>query len=205
MGDITLQVCALSAAVDARACVDAAAAAVGAAPPQQRQQSTEAVEAAALELERAAAVEATAADDDEEAMAKDAAEENDEEAAVTASEEIAAVECDDEEEVEVPERHAHSAGVGKRQAVDRAPVSKTPAPAPRSKKTGLLGERARPGIKKDMSAPGASYARNIYKENKKEEQQARVQNIFYELRAEGYGPNEAAAVALERASGGGQQ
>ena len=160
---------------------------------QRQQQQTVAVAAeapAATAATEAAAHEAAAATEDEAAAA-----------------EIAAVEGgdneeDDEEEAEVPERHAHSAGVGKRQAVGRAPVSDTPAPAPRSKKLGLLGERARAGIKKsDISEPSKGYATSVYKMIMEEEQQARVQTIFYELRAEGYDPNEAAALAFERARG----
>ena len=36
-------------------------------------------------------------------------------------------------------------------------------------------------------------------DDKAQRQQAYVQNIFYELRAEGHDPNEAAVLALERA------
>ena len=41
----------------------------------------------------------------------------------------------------------------------------------------------------------------IYKEIKKQEQQARVQKMFYELKAAGHGTNEAAAMAIDASSG----
>ena len=42
-------------------------------------------------------------------------------------------------------------------------------------------------------------------DDKAQRQQAYVQNIFYELRAEGYEANEAAVLALERARGGDEE
>ena len=56
-----------------------------------------------------------------------------------------------------------------------------------------------------MTEQSTGYTASIYKEIKKDEQQARVQNIFYELRAEGYDANEAAVLALERARGGDEE
>ena len=82
-------------------------------------------------------------------------------------------------------------------------MGRSQAPAPRSKK---MGESARPGIKKSaISEPSKDYAASVYKMIKEEQQQARVQTIFYKLRAEGYGPNEAAVLALERARGGDEE
>ena len=74
-------------------------------------------------------------------------------------------------------------------------------------KFGLLGKqaassaRARAGIKKSASEQSTGYAASIYKEIKAQEQQARVQNIFYKLREAGHDPNEAAVMALEKAAG----
>ena len=94
---------------------------------------------------------------------------------------------------------------GKGKAAE-APAA-TPAPASASEpEDGESDESARPGIKKSgISESSKDYATSIYKLIKEEEQQARVQTIFYELRAAGYGPNEAAAMAIDRAIGGGQQ
>ena len=211
---------AIDAAIDAAACLAAsevASASVGVMnaageteqqEQQQKAEQTAEIEraAAVAELDKAAAVEAVAIDEEEEAAEVEGAAMEEEAAAVESDSE------DDEEEGGVPERHAHDAGVGKRQAVEGAPTSHTPAPrAPRFKKFGLLGERAassmraRAGIKKNVTEQSTGYTASIYKEIKKDEQQARVQNIFYELRAEGYDANEAAVLALERARGGDEE
>ena len=198
-------------ATDAAACLAASEAAssnvgviVAAGETEQQEQQQQAEQTAVIEkaaaIAEAAAVTAVAVGEEEKAT----------EAAM--DEEAAAVEGDseddDEEEAWVPKRHAHGAGVGKRQAVEGAPTSSTPAPrAPRSEKFGLLSERAASsvkaisGIKKDTSQPSMDYTAIIYKEIKRQEQQARVQKMFHELRAAGHETNEAAAMAIERVAG----
>ena len=194
-----------------KAAAEAEAAAAAAAAAQQQQaaddaatamaaQAAAAVEAeaaaAALELERAEdAVAATGTHDETEATADE-------------EEEPAAVESEEEEEAfETPKRHAHNACASKRQAIEGTRVRASSEALARRSKLGLLGERAassasaRAGIKKNVPMPNMGYAKSIFKEVKAQEQQARVQNIFYELRAAGHGPNEAAAMAIERATG----
>ena len=154
--------------------------------------------AATSQLERAAAVAAVAVEAGEEGET------------AMADEEIEADNDEGDDDEEVPKRRAHDAFASKRQAVEGMCAS-SEAPVGRTNKFGLLSERAassvraRAGIKKNVTEQSTGYTASIYKEIKKDEQQARVQNIFYELRAEGYEANEAAVLALERARGGDEE